>query len=1228
MRILQVRFKNLNSLAGEWHIDLTLPAFANEGIFAITGPTGAGKSTILDAICLGLYGRTPRLNKVTKNTNEIMSRQTGDCFAEVTFQTQAGHYRCHWSQHRARKKPDGELQPPKHEMADANSGKIIEAKIRRVADKIENATGMDFDQFTRSMLLAQGGFAAFLQAAADDRAPILEQITGTDIYSQISIRVHERRAAERKQMDTLQAELAGMPLLTPEDEQTLSFDLAQKAAEEKAMQGQITQKTQAIAWLEEIARLEQSLQKLEQQQQDWQNRIAAFAPEQEKLQSANLALELAGEYSTLTAMRQEQARKQHQLSEYQNALPTCEDAEKQAGLAMNAAAEQLAKQKMAQQTALPILRHARELDLRMSEKEAPIKSLAEHIADNTKILQELRGRQHDDSAKLQALCNALADLSRQLQATQADAALVEHLTGLSERFEALRHLHTQYIDKLAQITQANSQWQQATQLWQRQSANRDRQKQQRDTIQEQQQKQQEALHKLLEGKELADWRDSLSALSAQKELLADASEAAHALAKSRQALEELEQRKVTLSAETTILEQQLEGQTEKRVGLEKECSLLETQLTLLQKIEDLEQARQQLQDHLPCPLCGATEHPFAQGNVPLPDATRQSLDQRRLELKAAIDAVSELKIQRARHDKDLEQVVADQQQQAQNREEANRLLALSCEKIPLDASAADLQAKLRDRQAQHQQATEQTAKTVQAAEKAEKAYNTARATWDQTNVLLIDAERTVQDAAHAQDSAKQGLERLQQEAAELQQQQDNTLGLLQQEVKIFGIEIPTLDALATIQQQLTARREQWLTRQQEKTALEQKIATLETKTRQQTERTEQLDGELKKHQQQHASLRHEQDTLRQQRQTLFADNNPDAEETRLAEAVNAEEQNQEAARRNLNAANQALGQLRSTLATLTQAKAADAIQLADINAAFLTRLKDAGFADEDRYQAACLPESERKALAQSARKLADEQTELIAKTREKTTLLESQRQKQMTDEPRHALDTALNLLLGEQKTLQQQIGAIHQKLTDNQSLKQQQQERLQAIAAQERECVRWDSLHELIGSADGKKYRNFAQGLTFDIMIGHANQQLQKMTDRYLLSRDDGEPLELNVIDNYQAGEIRSTKNLSGGEGFIISLALALGLSQMASKNVRVDSLFLDEGFGTLDEEALETALDTLAELRQEGKLIGVISHVPALKERILTQIQVSPQSGGRSKISGPGCRKYPPATA
>ncbi len=129
MRILGVRFKNLNSLVGETEVDFTDPEYVSDGIFAITGPTGAGKTTILDAICLGLYGRTPRLGRITKNSNEIMSRQTGECFAEVTFETQKGCYRSHWSQHRARKKAEGELQPDRHEIAEADGGTVLESIV-------------------------------------------------------------------------------------------------------------------------------------------------------------------------------------------------------------------------------------------------------------------------------------------------------------------------------------------------------------------------------------------------------------------------------------------------------------------------------------------------------------------------------------------------------------------------------------------------------------------------------------------------------------------------------------------------------------------------------------------------------------------------------------------------------------------------------------------------------------------------------------------------------------------------------------------------------------------------------------------------------------------------------------------------------------------------------------------------------------------------------------------
>ena len=291
-------------------------------------------------------------------------------------------------------------------------------------------------------------------------------------------------------------------------------------------------------------------------------------------------------------------------------------------------------------------------------------------------------------------------------------------------------------------------------------------------------------------------------------------------------------------------------------------------------------------------------------------------------------------------------------------------------------------------------------------------------------------------------------------------------------------------------------------------------------------------------------------------------------------------------------------------------------------AAFSAGLSAAGFEGEEEFLEARLEAEQRNALSAGKKDLEDRRTALAARRTDRERKLAEERARQVTDEPLEVLENRFRECEDALKTLREEVSGLRHRLNENAAARERVKEKKAALEAQGRECRRWDSLHELIGSADGKKYRNFAQGLTFDMMIGQANRQLQKMSDRYLLVRDREQPLELNVVDGYQAGEIRSTKNLSGGESFIVSLALALGLSSMASRNVRVDSLFLDEGFGTLDEEALDTALETLAGLQQDGKLIGVISHVPALKERISARIEVVPRTGGRSRITGPGCRR------
>ena len=311
-------------------------------------------------------------------------------------------------------------------------------------------------------------------------------------------------------------------------------------------------------------------------------------------------------------------------------------------------------------------------------------------------------------------------------------------------------------------------------------------------------------------------------------------------------------------------------------------------------------------------------------------------------------------------------------------------------------------------------------------------------------------------------------------------------------------------------------------------------------------------------------------------------------------------------------------QIASLTTSTTQLKTAQQTLQADIQQRFATL----GFVDEADYRAAVLVDTERERLQQLASQLHDSQQ------RNHNLLSEAKRiHQQLLNHPQTALSLeqlldALGQLQQQFSEQQKQLGAVEQQLAANKALKQNQKQLLDAINQQRNHTEEWKVLHQLIGSSDGKKFRNFAQGLTFNIMVAHANEQLKKMSDRYLLIADSEQPLMLNVMDNYQGGQIRTSKNLSGGESFIISLSLALGLSNMASHRMQVDSLFLDEGFGTLDEEALDVALDTLTNLQQSGKLIGVISHIQALKDRISSQIQVVPQTGGISKIIGAGITK------
>ncbi len=1222
MRVLCVRFKNLNSLVGEWEIDFTHPAYASDGIFAITGPTGAGKTTLMDAICLALYGSTPRLNKITKSGNEIMSRQTGECFAEVTFETGKGRYRCSWYQHRARKKPDGELQQSRHEIADADSGEVLESKINQVGAFIETVTGMDFGRFTQSMLLAQGEFAAFLKASPNDRSPILEQITGTEIYSQISIQVHDRRATEQEKLALIEAELKGIRVLGEEGERELQNRLKEKQGREAELASQLKVLTGALTWLQRMAGLEKELEELEKLRQTLAVQWGGFAPDARRLEKAQKAQELEGDYRMLKALRDMQTQETGELQSALALLPEKEQA-LVAALAARSAAEGFLKEAQDKQAAAgEIIKKVRDLDVRLDEQGKQLAERAKAIAELEKQAKTCEKRSQADGQELKKIDGSLEELRVYRAKHGADSLLVTQFPVIERGLAGLQVLAAKQDKTVAAFSEAAGKQETARSALTAKEGDHEKARQTFEKQQAALKQLTDEIASLLQGREIGEWRKELDVAQERERLLVHVGEISARMDQTATALKGLKVTREQWSARQVAIEKEVKVGCDQKVLLEKEIAALETHVALLNRIRNLEAERKRLVDGQPCPLCGAAEHPYAMGNLPVPDEAEADLKKKKLVLKEVAKRLSEQEAAAVKAVTEIEhcEKTMAEKQAGMETDQAQCVEALA--KLQIEVSPADRSARVCAELETTRAGISSITQVVTLAEKKERQEKKSQAGLEVTRKAFDNTGKELQDARHHLETAGLERERLQKESADQAVELDQARTAVLADLKPLGGEVIPPAGFDSLLQELARRKESWQTKEAEKITLEQKAVELKVAIEKHQALLNKLEEDLVLRHKERDRLQEEHQTLGTSRRELFGEKNADKEEERLSAEVKLADANVTKARDNHGLKERETGALKEKILSLKERTAQRVTELEQATAKLLVRIQGAGFADETEYLSSCVPADERERLAKQEQELSRQRTELEARRKDKTDVLSREREMNLTDQSAEALTERITAVDAEAKQLQLDRGGIQQVLSENEKQRASQQDRLKAVELQKREWVRWDDLHGLIGSADGKKFRNFAQGLTFEIMTSHANRRLREMTDRYLLIRDETQPLELNVIDNYQAGEIRSTKNLSGGESFIVSLALALGLSQMASRNVRVDSLFLDEGFGTLDDDTLETALETLAGLRQDGKLIGVISHVSALKERISTQIQVIPESGGRSRLTGPGCRR------
>lgn len=309
-----------------------------------------------------------------------------------------------------------------------------------------------------------------------------------------------------------------------------------------------------------------------------------------------------------------------------------------------------------------------------------------------------------------------------------------------------------------------------------------------------------------------------------------------------------------------------------------------------------------------------------------------------------------------------------------------------------------------------------------------------------------------------------------------------------------------------------------------------------------------------------------------------------------------------------------LSRLSGELATLEQQLQQYQLRASASQTALQQALANSEFSDEQTLTAALLSDDERQHLQQWQQQLSQRRQQADIRQQQASEALARHIQACPSGIDQHTdladLQQRSDQLSTQRKTSTLRQGELRNQLESDAIRRVTQSALFDKIENSQQQYDDWSYLNHLIGSKEGDKFRKFAQGLTLDHLVYLANNQLTRLHGRYLLQRKTNDALELLVVDTWQADAIRDTRTLSGGESFLVSLSLALALSDLVSHKTSIDSLFLDEGFGTLDAETLDTALDALDSLNATGKTIGVISHVEAMKERIPVQIKVKKING------------------
>ncbi|MGX5775327.1 AAA family ATPase [Methylorubrum zatmanii] len=1238
MRILAIRGENLASLAAPFSVDLAAEPLGATGLFAITGETGAGKSTILDALCLALYGRYPRVAVGRREDvpdpggealsasdgRAILRRGAGAGFAEVDFIGQDGvAYRVGWEAYRARNKATGKLQAERRRLHRLDDGSAVASGKTQVLEKVIALTDLNFDQFRRTVLLAQGEFDAFLLAAESERAELLEKITGTAVYSEISKRVHAGYEEHRRAVEALELRRSEIGLLDEESLKARSDERDGLLAQVEAWRAEQEAVSRTLETARRVEAARVALTQAEQRVASAQEMAEAAAPHRERLTELDAVEPLRGRAEALGEAARDRAAAQAQTE----AVAARVGAAKAAAAAAEA---ERARAGAADEAAEVVFKSFGPLWDRAAELDTTIIHAAREEADATEMLRAAQEASATAKAALAALDRRLAEASEsrdqaavQLEADRAHAVLAERGAEFGQRIRERAGLHEQAkraeaegAARRAEIAACGVEAESGTTRLTEARA-------QREALAAQRAEREAALDGLGEAETQARAAALDDLLDALREAYAVAGRHGAAVA-DRQGAEQAGSEADAAFAEASSRCEAAEAALHEAAIRRAEIAPL-AELAQESASREAARLRSLLVAGQACPVCGSADHPHTHGADGALDRLAEEMRARRTALDAEI-AAHQAARDRARSDAaaaDGRRAVAKAHavNAAAAEDAASARYRTLLPRLTETLTAAKLAAVLPQSPVAELLAATGTAARAER-DAALRALSTVRELRAEIDGLI-----RARDEASARIEAEAGrldlLGRRRTEASLAAERAASTKAVLHQRIADLSRDLaPALNAadlaLADLDRDAEgcARRiellgEAYATLRTRHAALDSRIAALAPER---AAAAMQLDGAERQAGRAIEALAERTARLEQARKAraqLLGGEATGPHRTR----VNNE---RHAARDALKTAQAAHAEAASRLtAAVTEAAAAAAsLERASVRheAAELAFTQACGARGREAVSALLeVPPETRNTLREQldriSREEAEARTALATRRADLDALLTGV---EIDVEAARSEATRLAAAMGE---AQQRLGALDAELRRDEAARARSIDLAVEIEAARAVFATWYKVEEAIGSAGGDRFRRFAQGVTLDHLVHLANDQLRALSPRYRLARSAEADLALHVVDRDMGDERRATRSLSGGERFLVSLALALALSGLEGRQSFVDTLFIDEGFGSLDAETLDLAVDALEALQGRGRKVGVITHVAGMMERIAVQIRVEKRGSGRSVV-------------